>query len=597
MIRAFLLLALPIALAAQDNPCNNTPAYSPCEMTFDLAAQDAAAHPHPYADVDLKVEFRSPRNKTYELPGYWNGGNRMVVRFSPTEGGEWNYRVTANIPSLDAKEGTFTAAASDAPGFVRIANVHHFAYTERNIPHLWMGATELGFATLSDDDARAVADARGAQKFNHLRFLVLEPGAYDNPDSPNLAYFQRLDDRIRYLNQKGITADLILAGGDRALTRTFETREQRARFVHFVVARYGGMNVTWQVVQYFEDYPDARALMKEVGLTLKRLDGMQHPRTTGAHTTSAPLLDDGWENFASYGSPNDAVGSIEHQLYAVPFVNLEPGREDTGAGKAEPGDGDAASFRHHLWNATMDGQYVTYGNTGGGMKYLETPGAKAMTVWWNLISTTRHWELEPYFDVDGGRAVALEGVEYIVYMEKPGPIELTVEKHSYDAIWIDPSDGATVRRKINSEHFVSEPPDKYHDWVLHVVREGTVAGMNKSYYFESRDIEMQEVELNPEKVPFDVVKPDGPISISKPSPYEARLKAEKRALRSVMWMWTGEVSQDAQGYRVLATGQQGTFTAPARLATNYPATMLLRVYAMNSYGKVYMVSKGYDLTP
>ena len=44
-----------------------------------------------------------------------------------------------------------------------------------------------------------------------------------------------------------------------------------------------------------------------------------------------------------------------------------------------------------------------------------------MTVWFDFFSDTRHWELEPYFDVDGGRALALEGIEYVVYVEKPGP--------------------------------------------------------------------------------------------------------------------------------------------------------------------------------
>jgi len=398
MTRAFCLLALPLALAAQEpprggpaaSPCDNTPAYSSCQLAFDLSARDAAANPDPYVSVDLKVEFRSPRNKTYAVPGYWDGGNRMAVRFSPTEGGAWEYRITSNVAALDGKEGSFTAAPSDAPGFVRIANVHHFAYTERNIPHLWMGAAELDFAALSDQEARAVADARGAQKFDHLRFLVLTPGAYASPDAPNLAYFQRLDARVRYLNEKGITADFILAGGAGALTAAFPTPAQRRRFVRFVVGRYAGTNATWQGVRYFEDYPDARALLKEIGLELKEMDGMQHPRTTGAHITSAPLLDDGWEDFAAYGTPDDNVGAIEHQLYAVPFVNLEPGREDSGAGKSAPGDADPAAFRHHLWNATMDGQYVTYGNTGAGARFLDSPGARAMTIWWNLMSTTRH---------------------------------------------------------------------------------------------------------------------------------------------------------------------------------------------------------------
>jgi hypothetical protein len=35
---------------------------------------------------------------------------------------------------------------------------------------------------------------------------------------------------------------------------------------------------------------------------------------------------------------------------------------------------------------------------------------------------------------------------------------------------------------------------------------------------------------------------------------------------------------------------------PPSLATRYPATMLMHIYAMNALGKVYLVSKGFDLT-
>jgi hypothetical protein len=277
-------------------------------------------------------------------------------------------------------------------------------------------------------------------------------------------------------------------------------------------------------------------------------------------------------------------------------VSLECGREDSGAGKRGPNDVDAAAFRHRLWNATMDGQYVTYANTGWGPQFTNSPGAKAMTVWYNLMSETRHWELEPYFDVDGGRALALEDVEYLVYVEKAGPVELEVTHHGYDVIWIDPADGTTVRKKYSGDHFTGEPPDKTHDWLLHVVREGTLAGMNRSYYFESRDIQLQEVEIDPTKVVFNVEQPAGSLSISKPVPYSTKLKRATRATRSILWLWTGEVAADLQGYRVLATGPKGTLQVPPGVAVDYPALMLLKVYAMNANGKVYLVSKGYDLT-
>src|ERR1035438_9608611 len=121
--------------------------------------------------------------------------------------------------------------------------------------------------------------------------------------------------------------------------------------------------------------------------------------------------------------------------------------------------------------------------------------------------------------------------------------------------------------------------------------------MARSYKFESQDVVLQEVESKPEKVVFDVDQPQGTLSVSKPAPYAAKLKKATRGTRSVMFLWIGDVFADRQGYRVLATGPQGTMQIPPSLATQFPATMLMRVYAMNALGKVYLVSKGFDLTP
>ena len=599
-----LLFALSGALSLEAAPqpassCDNTPAWSPCELVFELSAKAAAAHPDPYASVELRAEFRSPRMRTYALPAFWDGGSRMVLRFSPTEPGRWEYLLTSNIPEWDGLTGSFIANTSDAPGFLRVANVHHWATIAANQPHLWMGASEMRFAWLDDAGFRAVVDARAAQKFNHLRGLVLGEGAalgFRAPGSPDLAHFQRLDQRIAYINSKGLVADLVLAPSPAALLRLSPDPAALRRFIRFLVGRYAARNVTWQGLAEFESQSGARALLAETGALIKQFDPYQHPRTSGARFTSAPLLDDGWMDFAAYGTADPGVGAIEHQLYQVPGVALELAREDTGGAGPRPADGavDPAEFRHRLWTVTMNGQYPTYANTGAGS--VNSPGAKAMTVWFNLMAGTRHWDLEPYFDVDGGRALALPGVDYVVYIDKPGPVELTVEHHGYDVYWLDPADGSiTARRKWSGQHFTGEPPDRFHDWVLRVVRETTVESMNRSYKFESRDVPVQEIVIDPEKVPYEIEQPTGALARGRAAHFSVKLKRTSRATRAMLWMWTAEVTADHEGYRVLGTAPEGDFTLPASLALNYPATALLRLYAINGYGAVYMVAKGYDL--
>ncbi len=449
---ALLILAaalLPASVLAQ-TVCPPTPAYSPCEVVFEMSEAEVRANPNPYASVTLEVEFRSPRYRTYKLPAFWDGGNRIVARFAPTEAGAWDFRVSSNLARFDGKTGRVEATASDSPGFIKPRNTHHWGFTESDQPHLWMGDTCLRFAFLDQSSFDRLVEARARQKFNHLRGLVIG-GAEDSAkvfpalDRPDPEYFRRLDQRILALNRAGLVADLVLAGGANHLAKLFPTPEQRERYVSYLVARYAALNVTWQGVLEFEDYENGRELLKEIGLLLKKLDPYDHPRSTGTASTSAPLFGDSWMTYVTQHSADASLGAIEHQLYAAPFVN-------TGVGIGARG-GEADAFRKQLWNAAMNGQSPTIAASASDP--LDSPDARQMTVWFDFFSGTRYWELEPYFDVDGGRALALEipndeeveGIEYIVYVEKPGPVEIVLQNRKYDVAWVNPITGERVKQK------------------------------------------------------------------------------------------------------------------------------------------------------
>jgi hypothetical protein len=607
-VRLLLVVLFFAAAACAQTPCASPTAWTPCDVAFELDAAEAQAHPNPYATVELEAEFRSPRFKTYRMPAFWNGGRRLLIRFTPTEAGQWDYRVTSNLARLEGRTGSFTAAAAEAPGFIRPANVHHWKY-DNNQPHLWMGDTCYRFATLDRTLFNNLAEDRAARKFTHLRGLVLGWGedarrAYPDPDRPNPAYFDELDSRIQALNSRGIIADLILAGDDNALDRLFPTWQQRQRYLRYLIARYAPMNITWQGLYEFENHTNGRELLKEAGALLKRQDPYNHPRTTHTAATTSPLHADGWMDFLAYQSSNDDLGAIEHQVFPNAQVNTGFASEDSGAGRTTPTDVDPTEFRHRLWGATMNGQYPTFANTGTAgarrgpapeARYLDSPGARAMKAWFEFFSTTRHWELEPYFDVDGGRAVALEGVEYVVYVEKPsGPIEVLVTKHKYDIAWINPATGdRTPAEDFKGEKFVGEPPSTDHDWVLHISREGHKEGMLRSYKFDSREypIELQVVENNSQKVPFEIIEPASDISLSQPADFAIKIKRPTRATRTMFYLWTAEVAASGQGYRVVGTGPSGKLTIPASIARDYPAILTLHLLGMNANGKVYAADR------
>jgi hypothetical protein len=120
--------------------------------------------------------------------------------------------------------------------------------------------------------------------------------------------------------------------------------------------------------------------------------------------------------------------------------------------------------------------------------------------------------------------------------------------------------------------------------------------MLRSYKFESRRIYMQEVEQSPTKIPYEIVQPAGPLTMGSPIPYETKLTRSSRATRSMYWLWTGEVARDGQGFRVLGTGEKGTFQIPARIVRQFPTVLHVRLYGMNSNGKVYTLDRTYQLT-
>ncbi|MBL8240159.1 MAG: DUF4038 domain-containing protein [Bryobacterales bacterium] len=570
--------------------CQPVLAYTPCELVFELDAAEARLHPNPYWTVDIRAEVRSPRFKTYQAHAFYDGANRMVIRFTPTSPGAWDFKITSNLPRYNGKEGKFEATPSDHPGFVQVRNVRHFAYEESKKPHLWMGDTLLGFGSMERAGFDAAIEARGKEKFNHLRGYLLgeDPGkAFPAPDRPNIAYFQELDKRVRAMNERGLTADLVLGHAGNQLARLLPDRAHRDRFARFVAARYSGFDVTWQMVEQFETYDNGRAFCKELGLAMKLYDPMAHPRSTHAARTSAPLGNDGWMDYIVYDSDSDALNAVERQVYAKPFVNAGFSGQPAATG---------AEFRRRLWRAAMSGQYLTSRRQG------ESPeDIKAMTVWRDLFATTRYWDLEPYFDLDSGRAMALEGIEYLVYIEKPaGPIEVLVEKHGYDVYWINPATGEATRPKDKDwkgEKFVGEPPNMTQDWVLHLSRDGKKEGMLKSYKFEARPVPVQEVETQDKAVPFVLSFPaSDTLSVSHPTPFEVTLKRQTRATRLMTYLVTGEVTTSGQGYRVLGAGAKGQIHIPPALAKP-GGVMVLRVTGLNANGKAYAVDRVFRLTP
>jgi hypothetical protein len=564
MHRAFLIFLLLAPAFAQS--CPDTPVYGTCDLVFELKGN----HPKPYETAEIRVEFRSPEKTTYLMPAFWDGGNRLVARVSPVMAGQWEYRITSNVGDWDNQQGQFNATASERVGFIRPANLHHWA-TEQRKPHLWMGDGYPEFGKAAHAAFEESISARAAAKFTHV-WAPIEARLRNGV--PDVDYYREFDARMRFANDKGLIVDLILP--------SFEPADptERARFLRYLASRYSPFNVTWIFGVGGEERPDGRATLIAQLDAFRKADPYGHPITGASRHSSSWLTGDKKINFLTYAQIDPNIGAVEHQFFQLPAINMAAAENED-------------QVQRNVWNALMNGQYPAF-------LRASNAGEKQMTTWMDLLAGTRYWELEPYFDVDGGRACALEGVEYIVYVEKPsGPIEVIVEKHEYQVVWINPITGERIPQKDwKGDKFNAEPPSRDHDWVLHLAREGKKEGMLKSYRFDSREVPLvQEIEQNPQAVPFDILEPKSDaLKVGETLPFAIKIKRESRATRSMLFLWTAEVALDGMGPRVIGTGKKGEFKVPS-LAKKFPSAISIRVAAVNANGKAYVIDRVYKLVP
>ncbi|WP_162179826.1 DUF5060 domain-containing protein [Bryobacter aggregatus] len=544
------LLFLGVSAWAQ-SPCADTPVFQTCDITFELSGAET------WQGTQITAEVKSPRFRTFLAEAFWAGGKKMVLRFTPTDDGLWELKLTSNLARFDKQNLRVTATASDAPGFIQRANVHHWRYTGSLKAHLWLGMEIWDLPTASDESLLTAKN----QKATHVRTL------FEPQWPPDPARFDALEKQIRRLNADGILVDLVLAGPDGALTKALPDGNQREKYFRYAVARLAPFNVTWELVKDWETYREARTLLKDVGTLIKRWDPYDHPRSAYPVGSTGAFVKDGWMTHILCNGEDPAVPALEHQSYPLPTISI----------------GKRMSTKV-LWNAIASGSYLGYGATRAIGEVMES---------------TRFWELEPYFDVSNGKALSLEGTDYLLVVDRPGIVEVEVEKHGYDAAWINASTGErTPLKEYKGEHFIGEPPTKTGEWLLQLSREGRKEGMLKSYKFESQPFLMQEAEVDPKRVPFTINLKDAmDLKADTPIPFEIKITKDSRATRFMQYLITADVPTEAQGMRVIGTQAKGSITLPRELATKFPAVLNLRIAGMNANGKIYYIDRVVSLIP
>jgi Domain of unknown function (DUF5060) len=100
-------------------------------LTLSVTLKAKYSNPYDLRQVSLDGVFSRPDGKQMKVPGFWDGDSSWQVRFTPSQVGAWNYRLTVTDgrgTSLPY-QGTFTVTASDLHGWLQAGNWVNPAYS------------------------------------------------------------------------------------------------------------------------------------------------------------------------------------------------------------------------------------------------------------------------------------------------------------------------------------------------------------------------------------------------------------------------------------------------------------------------------------
>jgi len=443
----------------------------------DISLTSSKTYANAYLDVSIDAVFTHTDGTTISIPGFWNGGNQLIVRFSPTKTGYWSYVITCSDTTntgLQNKTGVISAIANsgttdiDTKGFVKITSgKRYFTYNDGS-PFYWLGDTNWqapnyvaidkcnypGSTTLplgqfqyevddrlskgftvyqtyfgaSESDGGGQISVCGQPSYWTTKYSKINPATFTN----------KFDKMIDYMASKGMTIALGLGLGNTTPSAMGETA--LLNYTRYIVARYASYPIIWITAQEITGDAAGYAVWKDVDARIDQLDGYRHP--LGAHmvpTYYSGVVDldsqpwhDWWTLQAGHGGlagvqPQALYQSFFNSASQKPYVEAEANYEDITCGGFTGYD----ASRVCAWKANQCGSYgFTYGATG---------------VWANCYSTS----------VNTGWLGSFSFEPWYMGLDKPGSFEMSYLKKFYQYV-----NFSTLIPRFNSTTYCNFTDDK-----------------------------------------------------------------------------------------------------------------------------------------
>lgn len=346
------------------------------EITF-----EGPSHGNPFTDVELHGYF-SLNGEEIRVGGFYDGKGRYVLRFLPETAGDWQFRTVSTARSLDGHTGSLSVEPGTARGIVRVAETHHFSYSDGEV-YRPVGTTLYAWTHQSPDLQEKTLATLSNSPFTKVRMCVFPKAFIFNDNDPELypferdgedwdttrfnpAFFEHFENRIRDLGKLGIEADVILfhpydRWGFQDLGAAADDR-----YLRYVVRRLAAIpNVWWSLANEYDFVTTKTPEDWERSARVVSEEDHAHHLLSIHNGTRVYDFSAKWATHASlqkvdYYKTAELVEDFRDK-WGKPVILDEIGYE--GDLEYEWGSISAQEVVRRVWETNLRGGYYTHGET------------------------------------------------------------------------------------------------------------------------------------------------------------------------------------------------------------------------------------------
>ncbi len=357
-----------------------------------------------FTGVTIASAFTPSGKSAVNVKGFCdsNDGTLFYQRFTPVQTGQYSYTIRfTDSQGTETYTGTFNVVAGTRKGFALPdkghGGTHMYKFTYSN-GEFFIPSSQTAWMLLdcTDTQWKAYVDRTAVRNQNVLRYafegdlyngtkidaLDCWPmgGTRSNPDfnSFNLTYWRKVETILKYAENKGILAELVLAEEYQNYASPWPKLH---KYLDYLVARLSPMTSVF-MYETFNESINNKPCQKEMGDYLDLIDPYKHPVAPSPGTTSTPLwASESWVDVAIYHSCTGSDG-LESRYYTWAkgaLIYNKPAWCDEMGREVRHNNNNAEHRRKQLWTLNIAGTHWNY-HSGEGCEEIQNisytgPGA------------------------------------------------------------------------------------------------------------------------------------------------------------------------------------------------------------------------------